>query len=189
MSTSTLSVGRQTLAGLRLLLVMTVLLGVLFPAAIWGVGQVAFRDQAAGSLVHQGDRVVGSSLLGQDWKGEQWFHGRASASDYAGDASGGSNLAAGDKALLDEAAKRRTALGGGDVPPDALTASASGLDPHISPAFAELQVDRVAKARHLDPARVRSLVHDATQERTLGYLGMPRVNVLELNLALSTSGQ
>ncbi|AKU19069.1 potassium-transporting ATPase subunit KdpC [Luteipulveratus mongoliensis] len=188
MTSSTISLGRQTLAGLRLLVVMTVLLGAVFPAAIWGVGQIAFRDQAAGSLVHQDDKVIGSSLLGQAWKGPQWFQSRPSASDYAGDTSGGSNLGPSDKALTDEVAKRRTALGGGIQAPDALTASGSGLDPHISPAYADQQVARVAKARGLQPAQVKQLVEDHTEGRTLGYLGRPRVNVLELNIALNQLG-
>ncbi|KNX39232.1 potassium-transporting ATPase subunit KdpC [Luteipulveratus halotolerans] len=179
------SLMRQTLAGLRMLLVMTVLVGVLFPAAVWGLGRVGLSDQADGSLVRRDGAVVGSSLIGQDWKGPQWFHGRPSASDYAGDTSGGTNLGADDPALRQEVTDRRTTVGPGVTAPDALTASGSGLDPHITPAYAQQQVRRVAAARHLDPDVVEKVVREHTQGRTLGYLGMPRVNVLEVNLALA----
>lgn len=177
---------KQSLAGLRAMLVLTVLLGVLYPAVVWGAGQVAARDQAAGSLVSSGGKVVGSSLIGQQWEGDEWFHGRPSASDYAGDTSGGTNLGPG--ADLDaEVAKRAQAAGidRATGPADALTASASGLDPHVSPAYAAAQVERVAAARGVDVAQVRSLVAAATQGRVAGFLGQPRVNVLELNLALA----
>lgn len=177
---------RQSIAGLRAMLVLTVLLGLLYPAGVWAVGQVAARDQAAGSLVSFDGRVVGSSLIGQQWTGDAWFHPRPSASDYAGDASGGSNLGPGT-VLEAEVARRATAAGvdAGTAPPDALTASGSGLDPHISTAYAAAQVDRVAAARGLDPARVSALVGESAQGRIAGFLGQPRVNVLELNLAVT----
>ncbi|KRF40862.1 potassium-transporting ATPase subunit KdpC [Terrabacter sp. Soil810] len=185
MSTVT-NVIKQSLAGLRAMLVLTVLVGVLYPAVVWGVGQVAARGQSAGSLVSSGGRVVGSSLIGQQWQGDEWFHGRPSASDYAGDTSGGTNLGPG--ADLDaEVAKRAEAAGldPSTAPADALTASGSGLDPHITPAYAVAQVERVAAARGLDVARVEALVEAHTQDRIAGFLGQPRVNVLELNLALA----
>ena len=181
MTASTLT--RQFSAALRLLLVLTVLLGAAYPAAIWAAGRVGLPDQAQGSLVRSDGRVVGSRLLGQAFPGPQWFHGRPSASDYAGDTSGGSNLPATD-ARLRAAVDQRAAQAGPGAPADALTASGSGLDPHITPENAAQQVDRVARARHLDPAVVRDLVTRHTQGRTLGFLGEPRVNVLELNLAL-----
>ncbi len=177
---------KQSLAGLRAMLVLTVLLGLLYPAVVWGAGQVVARDQAAGSLVSVGGKVVGSSLIGQQWQGAEWFQSRPSATDYAGDTSGGTNLGPGPD-LNAEVAKRASSSGldAGSAPADALTASSSGLDPHISPAYAAAQVERVASARGLDVAQVRSLVADQTAGRAAGFLGQPRVNVLELNLALA----
>jgi K+-transporting ATPase ATPase C chain len=176
---------KQSLAGLRAMLVLTLLLGLLYPAAVWAVGQAVARDQAAGSLVTVDGAVVGSSLLGQQWSGDQWFHGRPSASDYSGETSGGSNLSG--TALDDEVARRADVAGlrVGAAPADALTASASGLDPHVSPAYAVAQVERVAAARGIDATRIRRLVDAHTQGRVAGFLGQPRVDVLELNLALA----
>ncbi len=176
---------KQSWAGLRAMIILTVLFGLLYPAVVWGAGQVVARDQAAGSLVSVNSTVVGSSLIGQQWTGDQWFWGRPSASDYSGDTSGGSNLSG--AALADEVAKRATAarLDPATAPADALTASASGLDPHISPAYAAGQVARVAAARGLPETQVAALVAEHTQGRVAGFLGEPRVNVLELNLALA----
>jgi K+-transporting ATPase ATPase C chain len=177
---------RQSVASLKAMAALTVLLGLLYPLLVWAVGQAVARDQAAGSLVTTGGRVVGSSLLGQQWSGPGWFLGRPSASDYAGDVSGGTNLAPGPD-LAAAVVERRAVLrlGAGALPADALAASASGLDPHISPEYARLQVDRVAAARSLSRELVERLVGNATQGRVLGFLGEPRVNVLELNLALA----
>ena len=186
-----MNLSRQALAALRMLLLMTLLLGVLYPAVVWGVGRVAFADQASGSLLREDGRVVGSSLLGQQFTSAETFHGRPSASDYAGSTSGGSNLAASDPEQAKAVADRRAALEkAGDVTPsgptaDALTASASGLDPDVSPAYALAQVPRIAEATGQSPERLRALVAEHTQGRALGVLGAPRVNVLELNLALS----
>ena len=181
------STTRQLLASARMLLVLTVLLGVLYPAAVWAVGRIGLSGQADGSLIRRDGVVVGSSLLGQDFRGDRWFTGRPSTSAYAGGTSGGSNLAASSaqqvKAVRDRAASYRAAYGA-LAPADALTASASGLDPHISPANASAQVHRVAAARGLPDATVAQLVEQQTQGRTLGFLGEPRVNVLELNLAV-----
>jgi K+-transporting ATPase ATPase C chain len=180
---------RQSLAGLRAMLVLTVLLGVLYPGAVWGVGQLVSRDQAGGSLVTVDGAVVGSSLLGQQWTGAQWFQSRPSTSDYAGGTSGGSNLGPGP--ALDAAVAARAAAAGLDratAPADALTASGSGLDPHITPAYAAAQVERVAAARGLDVTRVRALVDEYTEGRVAGFLGQARVNVLALNLALARLG-
>lgn len=183
------SLTRQCAAALRLMLALTVLLGVVYPAVVYGVGRAGLSSQADGSLVERDGTVVGSSLLGQEFTGAQWFHGRPSASDYAGDTSGGSNLAASSKDQVTVVAERQAGVAGaegsGSVPADALTASASGLDPHISPAYAALQVPRVAKATGLDTGVVEALVAKHTQGRTLGFLGEPRVNVLGLNLALA----
>lgn len=191
MASSSLSWRRQTVAAVRLLLVLTLVLGVGYPAVVWAVGRVGLHDQATGSLVHHDGRVVGSSLLGQQFTGPTWFHGRASASSYAGDTSGGTNLPESEPRLWKAAAAMRKDAGsiGDRLPADALTTSASGLDPDISPAYAALQVPQVAAARHLSVATVRELVEQNTTGRTLGYLGEPRVNVLQLNIALSDTRQ
>lgn len=181
---------RQSLVGLKILLVMTVVLGVAYPAAVWGVGQVAFHDNANGQIVSQDGKDVGSAIIGQKFTGERWFHGRPSASDYDGLASAASNLGPSNPDLLKAIKQRQQEIAeteGVDVsaiPPDAVTASASGLDPYISPTYAALQVDRVARERHLSTALVRDLVEAHTSGRQLGFLGEPKVNVLELNLAL-----
>jgi K+-transporting ATPase ATPase C chain len=178
---------RQLVASLRMLLVLTGLLGVLYPAVVWGVGQVAFGEQAHGSLVRHGGVVVGSSLLGQDFTDPRFFQGRPSASGYAGGVSGGSNLAAAARDQRRAVGERSTsyaATNSAPAPADALTASGSGVDPHISPANARGQVSRVAAANGLDPSEVMRLVQAHTQPRSLGFLGEPRVNVLELNLAV-----
>ena len=175
---------KQSWAGLRAMIVLTVLLGLLYPALVWGVGRVVAGDQASGSLVSVGGQVVGSSLIGQQWTGDRWFWGRPSASSYSGDTSGGSTLSG--SALSDAVAERAAAAGldPATAPADALTDSGSGLDPHISPAYAVGQVSRVAAARGLPESTVSALVSEYTQGRVAGFLGEPRVNVLELNLAL-----
>lgn len=205
MTTRLPSAVRQHLAALRALLALTVLTGVLYPLVVMGIGQTVFPSQANGSLVTEGAHVVGSSLLGQayvDAKGNplpQWFQGRPSAAsdpsnkNDPGDNplfSGGSNLGPSNSDLVKSIDDRRAAVAAFDgvppssVPPDAVTASGSGLDPDISPAYAFEQVDRVAKARGLNSVVVRDLVRDHLQGRTLGILGEPRVNVVELNIAL-----
>jgi K+-transporting ATPase ATPase C chain len=182
---------RQALAGLRILLALTVVLGLAYPLLMTGVGQLVFPDQANGSLVRSGGRDVGSSLIGQEFRGAQWFHSRPSAASYDALASGGTNLGPSSPELLRsvQAARARIARENGvppaDVPPDAVTSSGSGLDPDISPAYADLQVERVARTNGLSEADVRRLVAEHTQGRVLGFLGEPRVNVLELNLALA----
>jgi K+-transporting ATPase ATPase C chain len=182
---------------LTLLLVFTVLLGLVYPAAITGVSRVLFPAQAAGSLVHDGGRVVGSSLIGQPFDDPRYFWGRPSATapvPYNAAASSGSNLGPFNPALRDAVEARVAALHAADpdnkapVPVDLVTASASGLDPHISPAAAYYQVPRVARARSLSEARVRSLVGKAIERRRLGVIGEPRVNVLLLNMALDHAG-
>lgn len=185
------SAPRQLLAGLRMLLVLTVVLGAVFPLVIWGVGQVAFRSAANGSQIEQGGRVVGSELLAQRFDGPQWFHPRPSAGDFDTLASGGTNLGPNSEKLVALVAERRAkvatedGVAPSDVPADAVTASFSGLDPHISPAYARQQVARVAKARGLAPERVSALVAAHTEGRQLGYLGEERVNVVNLNAALT----
>lgn len=178
---------RQLVASVRLMFVLTLVLGVIYPAVVWGLGQGVAPDQAAGSPVTHHSRVIGSSLLGQAVTDPALFHPRPSTSAYAGGTSGGSNLAESSGDQASAVAERHTAYTGiaeGEPTADALTASASGLDPDISPAFARAQVVRVAAATHLDPARVALLVEEHTTGRQFGFLGEPRVNVLELNLAL-----
>ena len=170
---------------------LTLLTGVAYPLAITGIAQLAFPGRANGSLVVVDGVVRGSRLVGQDWRGERWFHGRPSAtspSSYTALPSTGSNLGPTNPALAKAIAERAAALRAegvaGPLPVDLLTASASGLDPHVSPDGALAQVDRVARARGLDPERVRKLVLEHVEGREIGVLGEPRVNVLELNLTL-----
>lgn len=183
---------RQSLAGLRLLLVMTVLTGVLYPAAVWAAAQ-AFGDRADGSPVRVDGEVVGSRLLGQQFAGDEWFLSRPSANDYDTLASAPSNLGPLDPDLVASIGDRlaevaaREGVEESQVPADAVTASGSGLDPHISVAYAELQAPRVAEANGLDLATVEELVEDNTVGRGLGFLGEPGVNVLELNVAVAAA--
>ena len=163
----------------RTTLVLLLLVSGVYPAVVWVVGQFAFRHQANGSLITRDGRVVGSSLIGQSFTSDRYFHSRPSAVDYNAAASGGSNLGPTSRKLSE-----RMATVPRDLPIDAKTTSASGLDPHISPAYALLQVSRVARARGLDAARVRTLVEQNVEGRFLGVYGEPRVNVLRLNLAL-----
>ncbi len=175
-------------------LVLTVLLGVIYPFAMTGLAQVFFHDQANGSLITNArGQVIGSRLIGQSFTKPQYFHGRASAAGagYDGASSGGTNLGPTSTKLLtttvalaDSIRKEDGLPAAYPLPSDAVSTSASGLDPDISPAYADLQVARVARARGLSQATVRALVGQHTVGRTLGVLGAPRVNVLELNLAL-----
>ena len=186
--------GRQVLVALRFLLAMTVVLGIGYPAVVLGLGQLLSPATANGSLLTGPDgSTVGSGLIGQQFDGNSWFAGRPSAAGagYDAMASGGSNLAA-DSVELQQAIDQRradiAAANGVDpaaVPADAVTASASGLDPDISPQYALLQVNRVAAARGLPVSEVNDLVEEHIQGRALGFIGQERVNVLELNLALA----
>lgn len=173
------------------LLALGALTGLLYPLAITGLAQLVFPGRANGSLVVVDGVVRGSRLIGQDWRGERWFHGRPSATSptpYVPQPSSGSNLGPLHPALVGAIAERAAALRAqglaGPLPVDLLTSSASGLDPHVSPAGARAQIERVARARGLAPARVRALVEEHLQGRWLGVLGEARVNVLALNLAL-----
>ena len=194
----------QHLAAIRAIIVMTVITGVIYPLAVMGIGQAAFHDQATGSMVTYRGRVVGSSLVCQgftDAKGNplpQYFQPRPSTAgtgsngDYGCDMTltGSSQLGTDNTTLLKQIGQRKAAIAAEDgvppsqVPPDAVTDSASGLDPYISPRNAAIQQARVARARNLPVSEVRALVVRCTLGRTLGFLGEPRVNVLLLNIAL-----
>jgi K+-transporting ATPase ATPase C chain len=177
-------------------LFLTLITGIIYPLAMTGIAQVVFPHQANGSLIVEGDRVVGSELIGQNFSGEGYFHPRPSAAGtngYDASSSGGSNLGPNDAGLLkrigDSAKQLADEKPGVLIPVDLVTTSGSGLDPHVSPAGAELQVARVAKARNLSEDAVRELVRENTDGRQLGILGEPRVNVLLLNLALDRAGK
>lgn len=174
---------------------LTLITGVAYPGFVTLISRAVFPDEAAGSLVTAGGRQVGSRLLGQPFTSPGYFWGRPSATGpqpYNGGVSSGSNQATTNPNLVAAVKDRVAALRAADpdnrqpVPIDLVTASGSGLDPHISPASAEFQVARVARARGLPESRVRELVSQATEGRTFGLLGEPRVNVLELNLALDS---
>jgi len=183
---------------LSLLALFTLLTGLFYPALVTGIAQILFPDQANGSLIKQGDRVVGSSLIGQPFADARYFWSRPSATGpvpYNAAASSGSNQGPLNPAFKDAVAARVQVLREADptqkapVPVDLVTASGSGLDPHISPAAAYYQVPRVARLRGLPEARVRDLVARHVEGRTLGLLGEPHVNVLALNLALDQVGK
>jgi K+-transporting ATPase ATPase C chain len=178
---------------LVLLILFSVLTGLVYPAVVTGIAQLAFPRQANGSLIVKDGKVVGSSLIGQPFDDPKYFWGRPSATSpfaYNAASSSGSNQGPTNPALYDAVKGRVEALRAADpdnkapVPVDLVTGSGSGLDPHISPAAALYQVHRVAKARKLDDAAVQRLVEQHTEARQLGFLGEPRVNVLALNLAL-----
>ncbi|MGW2822452.1 potassium-transporting ATPase subunit C [Streptomyces sp. NPDC001443] len=215
MNNSVTNTARLLGAGLRALLVLTLVTGVIYPLVVTGIAQGLFGNRANGSEIKADGRVVGSSLIGQSYnlplkKGQEapdpdlkWFQGRPANglgsnsvnTQYKLLLSGATNLAADNKVLVEQVEDARAAVvkdnsvpgytvRSSDVPADAVTSSGSGLDPAISPQYAELQVHRVAAKNGLSVARVEKLVEDHTQGRTLGFMGEPRVNVLELNIAL-----
>jgi K+-transporting ATPase ATPase C chain len=182
---------KQIYSAVAMTVVLTVLLGVIYPLVVTGLAQAIFPDKAAGSLIEKNDKVIGSRLIGQPFSGEGYFHSRPSAAGqgYDGAASSGTNLGPTSKKLIEEqvgvaARARREENPGSPIPVDLVTSSASGLDPHITPAAAEFQLPRVARARGMSQDEVRRLVRVNTEGRQFGVLGEVRVNVLELNLAL-----
>ncbi|AYC36150.1 potassium-transporting ATPase subunit C [Streptomyces griseorubiginosus] len=215
MNNSVLNTGRLLWAGLRALLVLTLVTGVIYPLAVTGVAQALFHDKANGSEIRADGKVVGSSLIGQSYnlplkKGQEtpepdlkWFQGRPQNglgtnsvnTQYKLILSGATNLSADSKVLVQQVKDAQAAVikdnsvpgytvKRSQVPADAVTSSGSGLDPDISPAYADLQVHRVAERNGLTVAQVQKLVDEQTKGRTLGFVGEPRVNVLELNIAL-----
>ena len=181
-----------------LFLLLTLITGVFYPMAVTGIAKVAFPEAANGSLIFKDGKAVGSRLIGQNFTDPKYFWGRPSATSpqpYNASASGGSNLGPLNPALTDGVKGRIAALKAADpdntgaIPADLVTASASGLDPHISPAAAKYQIERVARARQIDTAVVKAMVARFTEERQWSIFGDPRVNVLELNLALDATSK
>ena len=175
------------LQSLRMLVVMTVLTGVAYPLIVTGIAQVAFPRQANGSLIFEKEKIIGSRLIGQPFSDPRYFWSRGSATSpmpYNGASSSGSNQGPTNPALRDAISERIAKFEKKPVPVDLATASGSGLDPHISPAAAEFQIERIAAARKIPEEKLRELVKQHTEGRQWGILGEPRVNVLPLNLAL-----
>jgi len=191
-----MNLSKQIYPAVALTIVLTVLVGIIYPFIVTGLSGLLFKEKAHGSLIERNGKVVGSRLIGQPFKGAGYFHPRPSAagSGYDATASGGTNLGPTSKQLFEEQVRERskqlsTENPNGEIPIDLITSSGSGLDPHISPAAAEFQIPRVARERRMDEEEVRRLVHKITEERQFGVLGEPRVNVLELNLALDEASK
>lgn len=184
---------RNLITAILYTVVTTIIFGVIYPYAVTGVSQLFFKDKANGQLIYRDGQLVGSRIIGQPFSAPGYFHSRPSAAGNGYDAanSSGSNYGPTNKKLIDriagDAATAQTDHPGVEVPVDLVTASGSGLDPDITPAAAEFQVERVARERHLDKSTVQQLVAKHTIGRQFGFLGEPRVNVLELNLDLDAT--
>jgi K+-transporting ATPase ATPase C chain len=184
---------KQIYPAVVLTFVLTLLLGFLYPAFITLASQLLFPEKAHGSLITKDGVIIGSQLMGQPFASEAYFHSRPSAAGvgYDGMSSAGTNFGPTSKKLMEEKIKpevdKMRRWNTGLIPADLVTSSASGLDPHISPAAAEFQADRVAKVRGLSPSQIRGLIKQHIEDRQIGFLGEPRVNVLELNLALDAT--
>ena len=179
-----------------LTIVLTVLVGIVYPFMVTGLSELLFKEKARGSLIEREGKVIGSRLIGQPFRNAGYFHSRPSAagSGYDGTASGGTNLGPTSKRLFEEQVRERsrqlrTENPNAEIPIDLITSSGSGLDPHISPAAAEFQIPRVVRERRMSEDDVRRLVREHTEGRQFGVLGEPRVNVLELNLALDEASK
>lgn len=185
-----MNIARNLVTAVLMTVVTTVLLGVVYPLVVTGIAQVAFPDKANGQLIARDGKAVGSRIIGQGFSSPGYFRSRPSATSVPYDAanSGGSNLGPTNRTLIDAVRANvdaaRAENPGVPVPIDLVTTSASGFDPHLSPAAADFQVPRVARERGATEAQIRSVVAAHTEGRTFGFLGEPRVNVLELNLAL-----
>ena len=182
---------KQVYPAVAFTIVLTVLVGIIYPFAMTGLSELIFKEKARGSLIERKGKIIGSRLIGQPFNGPGYFHPRPSAagSGYDATASGGTNLGPTSKKLFEEQvkARRKQLRDEGrnlEIPIDLITSSASGLDPHISPAAAEFQIPRVARERQMSDDGVRTFVRRHTEERQFGVLGEPRINVLELNIAL-----
>jgi potassium-transporting ATPase KdpC subunit len=182
---------KQIIPAVRIALAMTVLTGLLYSGAVTGLCQILFRQKANGSLLLKDDRVMGSSLIGQNFTSPGYFHSRPSAAGYDASTSSGSNLGPTSRKLIErvkkdiESFRKENPAYQGPIPADLTTSSGSGLDPHISPASAHAQAARVASARSASTAQIERLIEQFTEGPSLGFIGEPRVNVLELNMALN----
>jgi K+-transporting ATPase ATPase C chain len=194
-----MNLSKHIYPAVALTIVLTVLVGIVYPFVMTGLSELLFKEKARGGLIEREGKVIGSRLIGQPFKGPGYFHSRPSAagSGYDATASGGTNLGPTSKQLFEEQVKARAKRlhdenPNGKIPVDLTTSSGSGLDPHISPAAAEFQIPRIARERRMSEDEVRNAVHKHTEGRQFGVLGEPRVNVLELNLSLdevSTKGK
>jgi K+-transporting ATPase ATPase C chain len=191
-----MNLSKQIYPAVALTIVLIVLVGIIYPFVMTGLSDLLFKEKARGSLIEREGKVVGSRLIGQPFKGAGYFHSRPSAagSGYDATASGGTNLGPTSKQLFEEQVKGRakqlrTENPNAEIPIDLITSSGSGLDPHISPAAADFQIPRVARERRMTEDKVEQLVQEHTEGRQFGVLGEPRVNVLELNLALDEASR
>jgi K+-transporting ATPase ATPase C chain len=187
---------KQIYPAVALTIVLTVLVGIIYPFVMTGLSDLLFKEKARGGLIEKEGKVVGSRLIGQPFKGPGYFHSRPSAagSGYDATASGGTNLGPTSKQLFEEQVKGRARElraenPNTEIPVDLITSSGSGLDPHISPAAADFQIPRVARERRMSEDKVKQLVQEHSEGRQFGVLGEPRVNVLELNLALDEASK